>query len=132
MEIKVNIPKNDFVQPTEVREDVVQLICDHILKWMRDDMYDLFVKIRWGKYELYLNRSDDGTTSGFSREYDEKCNPIRIRTIEMETVFDVFQRAGYYIFKTSNTDGNITYVFSKKPYFAGEHAILQHFTVFID
>lgn len=28
MEIRVNIPQNDYVQPTEVREDVVQKICD--------------------------------------------------------------------------------------------------------
>lgn len=132
MEIKVNIPKNDFVQPTEVREDVVQLICDHILKWMRDDTYHLYIKHVWGKYELYLNRSSDGSTTGFSREYEEKFNPIRIRTIEMENVFDVFQRAGYYIFKTSQMDGNITYVFSKKPYFAGGYANWQHFTEFID
>ena len=32
MEIKVNIPANDYVQPTEIRQEVVQQICDIILK----------------------------------------------------------------------------------------------------
>ena len=32
MEIKVNIPSNDYVQPTEIRQDVVQRICDIILE----------------------------------------------------------------------------------------------------
>ena len=36
MEIKINIPTNDYVQPTEVREDVVQMICDSILKTYMD------------------------------------------------------------------------------------------------
>lgn len=31
MEITVNIPKNDYVQPTEVRQEVVQYICDAFL-----------------------------------------------------------------------------------------------------
>ena len=31
MKITSNIPKNDYFQPTEVREDVVQMICDHII-----------------------------------------------------------------------------------------------------
>lgn len=31
MEIKVNIPQNDYVQPTEVREEVVQAICNAFL-----------------------------------------------------------------------------------------------------
>ena len=31
MEITVNIPKNDYVQPTEIRQEVVQYICDAFL-----------------------------------------------------------------------------------------------------
>ena len=31
MEITVNIPKNDYVRPTEVRQEVVQYICDAFL-----------------------------------------------------------------------------------------------------
>lgn len=32
MEIKINIPKNDYVQATEVREKVVQAICNTFLE----------------------------------------------------------------------------------------------------
>ena len=32
MEIKINIPKNDYVQSTEVRQNVVQAICDAFLE----------------------------------------------------------------------------------------------------
>lgn len=31
MEITVNIPKNDYIQPTEVRQEVVQAICEAFL-----------------------------------------------------------------------------------------------------
>lgn len=39
MEIKVNIPQNDYVQPTEVREEVVQAICNAFLS---NSCWDIF------------------------------------------------------------------------------------------
>lgn len=32
MEITVNIPKNDYIQPTEVRTEVVQAICEAFIE----------------------------------------------------------------------------------------------------
>lgn len=40
MEIKVNIPQNDYVQPTEVRENVVQAICNAFLS---KSCWDIFI-----------------------------------------------------------------------------------------
>lgn len=39
MEIKVNIPQNDYVEPTEVREEVIQAICDAFLS---NSCWDIF------------------------------------------------------------------------------------------
>ena len=65
MEFKINIPANDYVQPTEVRQDLVQSICEYLIKLMEDGAwvektYDLRLEPQFGFYQLYVNRYKNG------------------------------------------------------------------------
>ena len=45
MEIKINVPINDYQRPSNVREEVVQLICDSFLQ---GDTYKATCTNHWG------------------------------------------------------------------------------------
>lgn len=144
MEIKVNIPKNDYVQPTEVREKVVQDICNHIIYWMKNSceegFYQLDIKDFYYKnamlYLIYCS-SEKTEVSGFQGggKIDEAIYPfhVKIRTCEMQAVFKVMQKAGYHIFGSHNITSNVhTYVFTTKPVLDGRVAKKIDFSLFID
>ena len=138
MEIKVNIPKNDYVQPTEVRQEVVQTICDFLISRMEDvrffeeGAYDLDFNPHNWCYRLYLLFYKDSPYS-FSRSSEgHHDKAIRIRTAEMQAVFTAIQDAGYYIFGRSNITGRETYIFTKKPYYDNRKAERMEFSLFID
>lgn len=145
MEIRVNIPKNDYVQPTEVRQEVVQDICNHIIFWMNKGV------IEKGYYEIRIKVHDDqsncmclvyrksGETFGFTSEREKDVpekvgsNYKRIRTVEMEAVFEAMQDAGYYIFGSHCiTNNEHTYVFTTKPFLGRREARRIMFGLFID
>jgi len=144
MEIKVNIPKNDYVQPTEVRAKVVQDICNHIIHWMGNSCEHGFYRLRIKDFNdnsasLYLvyESSEMTKTSGFHTEgkIDERRHPfhVKIRTCEMQAVFKVMQKAGYHIFGSHNITDNVhTYVFTTKPVLNGRKAEKMKFWMFID
>lgn len=139
MEIKINIPANDYVQPTEVRQEVVQSICEEIVKNMgyevfKERGFDIKLKPTSGFYQLYINFYKDGKCAGFKNSGDSTySDPIRIRTEEMKTAFEVLQNAGYFIYGSKNVTTNVvTYVFSKKPMRGNIPAEKIDFTEFID
>ena len=137
MEIKINIPKNDYVQPTEVRENVVQMICDHIIHYIEvgmwvEDTYDIKLNHKDWSYQLYLNLRNDGSIAGFSCEKKSSIDQIRIRTAEMQAVFKALQDADYYIFAWAYTTGEKKYIFTKKPVYDNREAKRIEFSTFID
>lgn len=144
MRISVNIPKNDYVQPTEVREKVVQDICNHIIYWMKNSCEEGFYRLGIKDFNdknamLYLiYRSSNKTeTSGFhvNGKIDKAMFPfhVKVRTCEMQAVFKVMQKAGYHIFGSHNITDNVhTYVFTSKPVLDGRDAKKIDFRLFID
>jgi hypothetical protein len=144
MEIKVNIPKNDYVQPKEVRAKVVQDICNHIIYWMKNSceegFYQLSIKdFYYQNAMLYLiySSSEKTKTSGFqdNGKIDEARYPfhVKVRTCEMQAVFKVMQKAGYHIFGSHNITDNVhTYIFTTKPVLNGQKAKKIDFGMFID
>ena len=142
MEITINIPKNDYVQPTEVRQEIVQKFCDHIIYWMDNGAthngYEIsFYDNSDRKAEIFLLIRRDGTTSGIASYNDgltEKCGgqAVKMRTVEMKAVFEAMQEAGYFIFGWFCTNGTHHYNFNRRDYFDGRHAEKMEFTVFID
>lgn len=144
MEIKVNIPANDYVQPKEVRVKVVQDICNHIIYWMKNSCergsYQLRIKdFYYQNAMLYLiYRSSEKTeTSGFqdNGKIDKARYPfhVKVRTCEMQAVFKVMQKAGYHIFGSHNITNNVhVYIFTTKPVLNGQKAKKIDFGMFID
>lgn len=115
MEIKLNIPQNDYVQPTEVRQEIVQAICDGLLEGSifhpsNDGIYrqpHLYVarKKRTGKSYFPCRKSDYEDT-----EY------IRVRGVEVNTAFKALRSAGYHMFCLYEYGTWKGYKCSKKPF----------------
>ncbi len=144
MRISVNIPTNDYVQPTEVRQHIVQDICDHIIYWMNNSTEKGFYSLSIHDFRdrsamLYIIYDCEARekTSGFHTDgkIDDRRYPFneKVRTCEMKAVFNVMQKAGYHIFASHNITDNVhTYVFSKAPVLNGYKAKKIDFTMFID
>ena len=135
--IDLKIQKNDYVRPTEIRNDIVQKICDHIIKMINksmwiEDAYQLSLHHKEWSYQLYINVSTNGDITGFNYHKDNRLNQIRVRNVEMDVVFDALQNAGYFIFGTCYTDGERKYTFSKKDHYDNRKACRMKFDVFID
>ena len=139
MTLKIKIQKNDYKQPTEVRENVVQLICDYIISNMNNSnsgTYNLQINPHSSYnriYELYIElRKFDGKLLQFWNERRSLLNQIRINGCEMVAVFDAIQDAGYFIFPTHYANGDNTYMFSKRPNYDNRRATHIKFTELID
>lgn len=141
MEIKINIPANDFVQPTEVREEIVQKFCDHVIQYMdkgaTKNGYSISILDNDHKAEVYLNFRFNGSVSGIScckNELVESCGgeSVKLRTVEMQAIFDAMQKAGYFIFGSYCTNGTHYYNFNRRSYFSGRHATHMEFNIPID
>lgn len=137
MKITINVPTNNYVQPTEVREWLVQNMCDYIINemnrgmWIEDSFQLTLTHKRWA-YQLYLAFRNDGSTYSFVCYNDKTFNNRRIHKCEMDAVFEVLQDSGYFIFGSYCTDGTHTYTFSKKPFFDNRKATRMKFDVYID
>jgi len=129
--MNIRIKRNDYVQPTEVREEMVQDICDIMLDYTDKSLpMTVFAKdnamylatIKSGGYKTIAHQ-----TSNVTYDYE------RIHSCEMDAAFKAFQDAGYHIYadkdkKTRNT----TYRFSKKPVLWGVSSKTIEFDMFID
>lgn len=129
MEIKINIPQNDYVQPTEVREEIVQLVCDAIVNMANEvASLDIQTEKRMGicintKNHWLYGVPDDGSYT----------HSRGVRTCEMEAAFKIVQNAGYYIYPTRCVcPSEYSFTFSKKPYLNGWKAQRVTFDLFID
>lgn len=125
MEIKVNIPKNDYKEPTEVRQDVVQCICEHSVKKIKENGVWWFHVFESGlpfNY-LWLGRYENGSLRMLtcakepndreSRNYLKDC--VKVHTVEMQAVFDAILDAGYYITGSYNCTSEVhEYIFTDR------------------
>lgn len=129
--MNIRIIKNDYVQPVEVREHVVQSICDVIMNNYLDRATNLTVYAK--SAELYICEHKEGYKTISHSRLNTNVQYIRIRSCEMDAAFKVFQDAGYHIYLERNKKDRIsTYRFSKKPVLWGEEAKNLEFDVFID
>lgn len=143
MRIQVNIPANDYVQPTEVRSKVVQDMCNHIIYWMNNSFEKGFYTLRINDYSdrsaevhIFYDSSAMTKTSGVvTQKIDKSRYPfsMKVRTCEMQAVFKVMQKAGYHIFGSHNITDNVhNYIFTTKPVLNGQKAKKIDFGMFID
>lgn len=126
----IKIQKNDYAQPTEVRQEVVQNICDIIMnRYINDNRGMSFDISKMKTPELFIIPKINKTDAHFS--WFKEDSKYRVRTCEMEETFKILQDSGYFIFERVYSD-EIFYFFSKKPYFKNQYAKREHFKVFID
>ena len=131
MEIKVNVPMNDYVVPTEVRAEVVQGICEAFLS---EKLFDnVFHPYSDGSYRcktLYIiKHSNSDRFYGFGTNRDEV--KVRFNGEEMKAAFQALRKAGYHMFKVYMYGSWMGYRCSKKPFLDGGYEVSE-FTDFID
>lgn len=134
MEIKINIPLNTYVQPTEVREEVVQMICDSLLHYQLDHESAHDIVFAHDEPMLVLH------VKGFKRPVLEggrqrtllhPDEDIVVRSSEMKAAFAALQNAGYYIYPY-RYNGHYSFHLSSKPVYCEKVAERVEFYLFID
>lgn len=115
MEIKVNIPQNDYVQPTEVREEVVQAICTAFLK-----------KTCWSTFYPFSGSNNgcrratldiDIAEPSFGSPHEKTETTKRIHGVEMKAAFEALIKAGYHMYVVYDFGYWKGYVCDKKPFY---------------
>lgn len=145
MEVTINIPQNDYVQPTEVRQEVVQEICNLLLEGQEIAVFEnapsrlslATMEVTNGSYKVFLKTKKDTKERRMSHFYDhDDLNVVRVRGVEVQAAFDVLLNANYYIhgrYKENMWEGNKhTYKCSKTPYINGNKCSVTKFDLFID
>ena len=113
MEIKVNIPENDYVQPTEVRQEVVQALCEAFLTTSCWKVFHPFSGSNNGCRPA--NRCISLQSPSFSNCYDTKgC--LRIRGCEVDASFKALIKAGYHMYKVYEYGSWMGYICDKRPF----------------
>lgn len=89
----INIPENTYSIPTEIRKEVVQAICDHIIRLKK---LDFSTKTK----ALYFDTKTHGISNDIS---NSNGTYVRVHSIEVNTAFQAIQRKGYFIKKEKET-----------------------------
>ncbi len=133
MEIKINIPQNEFVTPKEIRPHLVESICKYLIAMMERGVCaeGCTSKTITPNTPLFFYSYGDGIRYEIKCYTEEPSRTTRIRGVEMQAVFSALQDAGYYIYGF-NCNGEHEYVFSKKPSYRDFKATRIEFTTFID
>lgn len=128
MEIKVNIPKNDYVQPTEVRQEVVQALCKAFLTTSCWKVFHPFSGSNNGcrPANMYISLQ---SPSFSNRRYNNGC--LKIRGCEVDAAFKALRKAGYHMYQVYEYGSWMGYVCDKKPLLRGGREVVA-FNDFID
>ena len=112
MEITISIPKNDYVQPTTVRPNVVEMICKAFID---GQIYHPHSQGRCRQSTNYVFNGYYGPRFGNS---DSGKNIIRFNGEEMKAAFNALHKAGYYMWRVYeySLDPWMGYRCTKKPY----------------
>lgn len=133
MEITVNIMPNDYVQPKEVRPEVVQGICEAFLA---SNAYRMFYPFRdgWNRMQTHyiVRHSRETAFSGFMNEARFKDEvAVHFNGEEMKCAFQALIKAGYHIFRKYYFGTWMAYFVSKKPFEQNAKEVFE-FNDFID
>lgn len=113
----ITIPKNNYAQPTEVREEVVQAICEAFMS-SYSGVYHPIRQSQHREATIYVV-TNKGTCPFFSSSNESywtgaKC--YRIRGAEMKRAFEELIKAGYYMFRIHEYGTWSGYKCSKVPF----------------
>lgn len=120
----IEIPKNEYVQPSEVREEVVQAICEAFIFGIADGTYHPFSGSNNGsrpatQFVYKPTRKGLQPKWGFksSRYLDPTDISYKIRGVEMKQAFQELIKAGYYMFKIWRYGSWLGYVCHRNPFY---------------
>lgn len=121
----ITIPKNEYVQPTEVREEVVQAICDVFLHGKVYHPHngdnrgarnaDRYV-VRHKEYHKGHRYLTDGKYYDFGHKPFDWQEGIVFNGAEMKRAFDELQKAGYYMLRVYEYGSWMGYECHDKPF----------------
>lgn len=135
MEIRVNIPQNDYIQPTEVREDVVQKICDVFLDRRGGYYHNVFHPYSDNGYRIrtlgvVIGRSGHANSFGYKADFAHETI-IKFHGVEMKAAFQALIIAGYHMYRVYECGSWMGYICSEKP-FLKDGTEVKEFNDFID
>lgn len=111
---------NDYRTPTEVREEVVQGICEAFLAPNCWSVFHPFTTSSARAATLYITKSKRAETySGFRAKIGDQEDGIRIRGVEMERAFAELRKRGYHIWLFYEFGSWLSYKCTKTPYYNG-------------
>lgn len=137
--ITISIPKNDYVQPTEVRQEVVQGICDAFLArnvWRyfhpqsgsnngsRCPTLNIVRHKNYKKFYGFVN-------SRCANDWQGRDVAIRFNGAEMKAAFKALIDAGYHMYQVYVYGSWKAYICEKKQYYEGGREVFT-FDDFID
>lgn len=132
MEIKVNIPQNDYVQPTQVRPEIVQGICDAFLAQNCWNIFHPKNDSCYRRATLQILRYKGKKFSSFhDKPFHDDEEAFRFYGAEMSAAFSALRKAGYHMFRVYQYGSWMGYVCRKKPYYDGGTEVFS-FDDFID
>lgn len=133
----INIPKNTYSIPTEIREEIVQDICTVFLDRRGGNYYNIFHPTTFGLhrnktlYLIYYKNSNKPFCFGSKNDCSDGEKAIRIRGCEMKQAFKELQKAGYYMFSIYEYHSWLGYICHNKPFY-DKGTLINDFTDFID
>lgn len=137
MEITINIPKNDYVRPTQVRPEVVQHLCDAFIGSAENSYGARYYNFRLFPHGFHENTwlKTPTATSNYGWCFEQPHHAhgatlTKFYTAEVKTAFKAMIDAGYHMFKFY--DGcEAGYLCDKKPFHEGAKEVFI-FDEFID
>lgn len=131
----IEIPQNDYVQTTEIRQEVVQAICEAFLA---SNCWTIFHPFSDGAYRprhrCVIKHKGNTTYYGF---HDENCAKrwdddfLIFNGAEMKAAFAALIKAGYHMFRIYQYRTWMGYKLSKKPCMQDGKEVFE-FNDFID
>lgn len=116
----MNIKRNDYVQPTDVRDWVVEGICQVFLSGCAWSVFHA-VNDGYGRYKTtrIIKHKNENNYYGFHHRPFADDDSVVFNGAEMKKAFEVLQEHGYYMFKVYTYGTWEGYICSKKPFHDG-------------
>lgn len=128
----IQIKKNNYIQPAEVRENVVQAICEaFIAQYVRckgcNQVYHPFSEGAYRRAARFVARNKeydgqnhykvDGLYDRFENHLDDSEEGMIFTGAEMKRAFEELIKAGYYMFRIWEYGFWMGYICSDKPFY---------------
>lgn len=117
----ITIKKNDYVKPTEIREEVVKAICDAFMSGCCDSTFHPFSdRFRYHDDAVFVCQGHCTCfVNNFHCKLDYNHESIKFHGCEMKEAFRLLIEAGYHMFRIYSYGTWMGYRLSKYPFYEG-------------